>query len=58
MALRNQIISVIKADYLQPIRNIHMDMMNETIPDIINFLSKLPPLKVYLTKYRIFKTFV
>ena len=39
MVLRNHIISVIEADYLQPIHNMHMNMMNETIPEIISFLS-------------------
>ena len=37
-ALRNQIISAIESDYLQPIRNIHTDMINESIPQIITFL--------------------
>ena len=39
IALRNQIVSAIDADYLQPIRNMHTDMINETIPEIINLLS-------------------
>ena len=34
-ALRNQIIDAIEAEYLQPLRNVTTDMINDTIPDIL-----------------------
>ena len=37
-ALRNKIINSINSDYLQPLRNTTMDMINDTIPEIITFL--------------------
>ena len=37
MVLRNQIISATEADYLHPIRNMHTDMINETIPETFTF---------------------
>lgn len=37
-ALRNQIIAAIEPEYVQPIRNIHTDMINDTIPMIFGFL--------------------
>ena len=37
-ALRNQIIDAVESDYLQPLRNPTTDMINNTIPEIINFL--------------------
>ena len=38
-ALHNQIIAANKFNYLQPIRNVHTDMIKDTIPEIIIFLS-------------------
>ena len=38
MALRNHIISPIESNYFQPILNLHTDMINETIPEIVTFL--------------------
>ena len=38
-ALRNQIIDSVESDYLQPLRNPTTDMINNTIPEIINFLK-------------------
>ena len=37
-ALWNQIIDAIQSDYLEPLRNIYTDMINDNIPDIITFL--------------------
>ena len=38
-ALRNQIITAIDKDYLDALRNPHTDMINDSIPDIFEFLT-------------------
>ena len=37
-ALRTLLIQAIEPEYLQPLRNTHTDMINDSIPDIISFL--------------------
>ena len=37
-ALRDQIIEVIKPEYIQPLRNTITNMINNTLPEIITFL--------------------
>ena len=38
-ALRNQLIDAIPAEYLDSLRNVDSDMINDSIPDIITFLQ-------------------
>ena len=38
--LRNQLIKAINEEYIRPLRNPFTDMVNDTIPDIVNFLHK------------------
>ena len=37
--LRNQIVEAISPEYLQPLRNATTDVLNDSIPDIFNFIS-------------------
>ena len=39
IALRNRIVEAISPEYLQPLRNATTDMLNDSIPDIFNFLT-------------------
>ena len=38
-ALRTQIIEAVEADYLDALRNVNTDMINETIPEIFDYLQ-------------------
>ena len=39
--LRNQIINEIAPELLQPLQNAVMEMLNDNIPDILNFLTDM-----------------
>ena len=38
-ALRSQIIEAVKSDYLDALRNVNTDMINESIPEIFDYLQ-------------------